>query len=186
MEKYLKRYISLMFILLVGTISYNAYHLTHALAVNANIIKEYKEELIQYNNENKKIDSNVVGIINIPKIKVQLPIINNTDKETLRYNIGQYTNTSKLGETGNAVITSNSIFPGNYLLKDINSLEKGDKVEIQNENGVYIYTVDDKIENNIPAVKSYDKNEKKRKLTIVLYEGLYKEDNKIEIIATSN
>ena len=90
-------------------------------------------------NNNSEIDiGSIIGIINIPKIEVNLPIKSGTTENVLLSAIGHMESTSMPGETGNAALAGHR---SHSFSKFFNRL---DEVEINDP--IFIKTIDSELE----------------------------------------
>jgi sortase A len=94
-------------------------------------IKEYEESLAEH-------FSPAIGILRIPKISVEVPILEGTDDLTLNRGVGHVAGTAHPGEQGNVAIAGHrdGFFRG---LKDI---AVGDQIEIATLQQSLTYTID--------------------------------------------
>jgi sortase A len=79
----------------------------------------------------------VVGILTIPKLKKELPIIEGTEEEELEKGVGHYSETNLPGQ-------KNRIFLAGHrdtVFKSMGEIEKGDTLSIQMESGNHQYEV---------------------------------------------
>ena len=81
-----------------------------------------------------------VGIISIPKIAVQMVVVEGTDAEQLRSGPGHYPGTPLPGEQGNVAIAGHRT---TYLhpFYDLNELGPGDDVNVLTVQGLFVYEV---------------------------------------------
>ena len=81
-----------------------------------------------------------VGIISIPKIALEMVVVEGTDEEQLRSGPGHYTGTPLPGEQGNVAIAGHRT---TYLhpFYNLNELVAGDDVDIVTVQGLFIYQV---------------------------------------------
>jgi sortase A len=79
-----------------------------------------------------------MAVLRIPKLNLEVPVLNGTDRFTLNRGVGRIPGTAFPGETGNIGIAGHrdGFFRG---LKDIHM---GDKIELLTAKGTDIYTVD--------------------------------------------
>lgn len=86
----------------------------------------------------------VIGYLEIPKIKVYLPIYHGTTEEILQKGIGHLENTSLPigGKNTHAVLSGHRGLPSATLLTDLDQLAKGDKFYIHVLDEVLAYGVD--------------------------------------------
>jgi sortase A len=88
--------------------------------------------------------NNVMGYLEIPKIKVYLPIFHGSSQEVLAQGIGHLPNTSlPIGGAGtHAVLTGHRGLPSATLLTDLDQMGKGDEFYIHILDEVLAYKVD--------------------------------------------
>ena len=99
--------------------------------VPANIEREEKNT-----KENKKIKENVIGVLEIPKIKAKYPIIANTTKETLKLSVAAYA--GNINEVGNFVIAGHN-YKNGFAFGKLDRIQIGDEIIVGGER----YTVFD-------------------------------------------
>jgi sortase A len=94
-------------------------------------VKEYQESLAAH-------FAPVIGILRIPKIHLEVPIMEGTDDLSLNRGVGHVAGTASLGENGNVAIAGHrdGFFRG---LKDI---VVGDQIEVVTLQGPATYTID--------------------------------------------
>lgn len=83
------------------------------------VIKEIDEEIEGYK---------VVGIINIPKINIEYPILEKTNKESLKLSITKFWG-EKINQKGNVVLAGHNNL-NNKMFGKIDKLENGDIIEL--------------------------------------------------------
>ena len=116
--------------------------------------RELKEIIasIQYQEDNSteivptidvEIDgTRVVGIIRIPKINLEYPILERTDTETLNRSLTKFWG-NRINEIGNVAIAGHNNLSGRFFGR-LNNLEIGDKIELVDAQNVeLIYEVFD-------------------------------------------
>ena len=98
------------------------------------VIKEIDEEIEGYK---------VVGIINIPKINIEYPILEKTNKESLKLSITKFWG-EKINQKGNVVLAGHNNL-NNKMFGKIDRLENGDIIELTDSQMVAVeYQVFDK------------------------------------------
>lgn len=92
----------------------------------------------------KKELGEVIGIVEIPKINVELPIYNGTNEEQITRGAGLMQGTSLPygGESTHSVLSSHRGLPQAKLFTDLPKLELGDMFFIKVENEIHSYQVD--------------------------------------------
>lgn len=86
----------------------------------------------------------IIGVIQIPKIDVNLPIYHGTSRDTLQKGIGHFYGTHlPIGGDGtHAVMTGHTGLPNAELFTDLDQLEIGDSFQIQVLDEILYYQVD--------------------------------------------
>lgn len=79
-----------------------------------------------------------VGILRIPKVDIEAPVLEGTDDLTLNRGVGRIDGTARVGESGNIGIAGHrdGFFRG---LKDVST---GDKIELITKEGTHTYIID--------------------------------------------
>jgi sortase A len=79
-----------------------------------------------------------VGILRIPKVDIEAPVLEGTDDLTLNRGVGRIDGTARVGESGNIGIAGHrdGFFRG---LKDVSA---GDKIELITKDGTQTYIID--------------------------------------------
>lgn len=122
------------------------------------VIKEIDEEIEGYK---------VVGIINIPKINIEYPILEKTNKESLKLSITKFWG-EKINQKGNVVLAGHNNL-NNKMFGKIDRLENGDIIELTGSQMVTVkYQVFDKYvidPNDIDCIFPIDENT--REITLI-------------------
>jgi sortase A len=94
-------------------------------------VKEYQESITSYT-------APAIGILRIPKVDIEAPILEGTDDLALNRGVGRITGTAQVGENGNVGIAGHrdGFFRG---LKDVHT---GDLIEMLTSAGTESYIVD--------------------------------------------
>ncbi|PWX08862.1 class D sortase [Clostridium perfringens] len=87
-----------------------------------------------------------IGILNIPKINLEIGIIEGVSYEEIKYVVGHFPGSPMPGEKGNFSIAGHRISYFGQAFKDIDKLEKGDKVKVTYNGKEYTYEVTDMYE----------------------------------------
>jgi sortase A len=79
-----------------------------------------------------------VGVLRIPKVDIEAPVLEGTDDLTLNRGVGRIDGTARVGESGNIGIAGHrdGFFRG---LKDVSA---GDKIELITKDGTQTYIID--------------------------------------------
>ena len=122
------------------------------------VIQEIDQEIEGYK---------VVGIINIPKINIEYPILEKTNKESLKLSITKFYG-EKINQIGNVVLAGHNNL-NNKMFGKIDKLENGDLIELTDSQMVTIkYEVFDKYiidPNDISCIYPVDENS--REVTLI-------------------
>lgn len=122
------------------------------------VIQEIDEEIGGYK---------VIGIINIPKIEIEYPILEKTNKESLNLSITKFFG-EKINQKGNVVLAGHNRL-NNTMFGKIDKLEKGDIIELTDSQMVTVrYQVFDKYiidPNDISCIYPVDENT--REVTLI-------------------
>lgn len=122
------------------------------------VIKEIDEEIEGYK---------VVGIINIPKINIEYPILEKTNKESLKLSITKFWG-EKINQKGNVVLAGHNNL-NNKMFGKIDRLENGDIIELTDSQMVTVkYQIFDKYvidPNDIDCIFPIDENT--REITLI-------------------
>ncbi|OCA82405.1 hypothetical protein A8F94_21105 [Bacillus sp. FJAT-27225] len=88
-----------------------------------------------------KEKSHVLGVIEIKKIGVQLPLLEGATTENMKYGAGHLTGTAYPGEAGNAAIAAHRSRSFGRMFNRLGELESGDSIVIKNKQQTYKYKV---------------------------------------------
>ena len=102
------------------------------------------EETEQYNSLLNITDTGIMAYVEIPKIRVSLPIYHGTDEAVLQVAIGHIPGSSLPvgGQSTHCVISGHRGLPSARLFTDIDQLDKGDSFTIQTLGETLTYEVD--------------------------------------------
>jgi len=149
--KQLFKYISWLFIL-VGSVFllYGGYQLYDSYANEGKRLDEAKsiisEDIVT---ADSKIDFNkiyegiaqgeTVGVLYIPRLDREIPIIEGTDEEELAQGVGHYKDTGYPGENRQILLSGHR----DTVFRQFGELENGDEFHIKMEHGTFIYEIND-------------------------------------------
>lgn len=111
---------------------------------------ELRDPLVDYEKVEGYFDTlkvgreEVMGYINIDRIKVELPIYHGTSDAVLSSGVGHFQGTSLPigGESRHSVLSTHRGLPSSKLFTDLDRVEIGDTFEITVLDRIYIYQVD--------------------------------------------
>lgn len=81
------------------------------------------------------VKGETIGILYIPKLDRELPIVEGTDDENLKYGVGHYIDTGYPGENRQILLSGHR----DTVFRNFGELEHGDEFHIKMANGVFIY-----------------------------------------------
>jgi sortase A len=106
---------------------------------------DYDNDLIndkvEPNDEPQPIYASTIGVIEIPKIKVKLPILVGSDDKILDVGAGFLEGTALPGEEGNSAIAAHRSRTYGKMFNRLGELAEGDKIFITTDKGTFLYTV---------------------------------------------
>lgn len=166
----MRRIIGKLFILAGIIIVFSVIHKNYQTTkINQNFVKQYKTNI--KNTEIKKDEyriGDVVGILNIPKIDLEVAIKRGIDNEILKDSVGHFENTSMPGEYGNFSVAGHRAYTSNKFFSNLDELQIGDEINVLSKNEEFKYKVNN-IEvvtpDKVDVVDSTDKN--KKEITLV-------------------
>ncbi len=149
--KQLFKYISWLFIL-VGSVFllYGGYQLYDSYANEGKRLDEAKsiisEDIVT---ADAKIDfdkiyediaqGETVGVLYIPRLDREIPIIEGTDEEELAQGVGHYKDTGYPGENRQILLSGHR----DTVFRQFGELEDGDEFHIKMEHGTFVYEISD-------------------------------------------
>ncbi|MGL5244243.1 MAG: class D sortase [Sarcina sp.] len=110
------------------------------------IVDENVEEMKKSDNkpvEQAKLEQKAVGILNIPKLNLEIGIIEGVDYEDIKFVVGHFPGSPYPGQKGNFSIAGHRVSYFGEAFKDIDKLSKGDDIEVLYKGKKYIYEVTD-------------------------------------------
>ena len=166
MKRIVGKLLIIVGILTIGTVLYINHKTTQ---INQAFVTEYKENT--KNLEGRKDEyqiGDVIGVLNIPKIDLEVAIKRGVTNEILKDAVGHFENTPMPYENGNFSIAGHRAYTSNKFFSNLDEVEMGDEIMVLCQNETYKYIVDsievvtpDKVE----VVDSTDTN--KKEITLV-------------------
>jgi sortase A len=126
---------------------------------------------------------NPIGIINIKKINLSLPILPGATKENMKYAAVYMTETSPIGEIGNTAIAAHRARTKGRLFNRLNELAVGDEITLIKNKQKYIYTVYEVLVVEPTDVSVLNRNKKDRVLTLITCDPLVNPTHRLIIHA---
>ncbi|MGI6160920.1 MAG: class D sortase [Christensenellales bacterium] len=85
---------------------------------------------------------NGIGLLHIPKIDLEMPIVEGASRVDLRYGAGHYTPSAALGQQGNSIVLGHRMYTHGRYFNRLDELAKDDEITVYDLNGsAYKYTV---------------------------------------------
>lgn len=166
MRRIIGKLLILVGILTIGTVVYINYKTNQ---INKEFVREYKNNT--KNIDTKKDDyeiGDVIGVLNIPKINLEVAIKRGITNEILKDSVGHFENTAMPGEYGNFSVAGHRAYTSNKFFSNLDEVEIGDDLNVLFENETFTYKVNsievvtpDKVE----VVDSTDND--KKEITLV-------------------
>lgn len=144
-------------------IEYNYSLLNNILDEKRDVSTEETEDII----EDTKIMNQVIGRIEIPKIKLSLPILEGTSSSNLNKGTGHLTGTNLPGEVGNVVIAAHRGYSYGKLFNRLEELDIGDDIIINYSNKNYQYKVYKTMVVEPADISVLNQNSKDKVLTLI-------------------
>ncbi|KIO65757.1 hypothetical protein B4064_2507 [Caldibacillus thermoamylovorans] len=144
MNRFLKILIGLLFTTGFILIGYALYHIWDGNNQVEKRIVEAKK-IVEQNNNDSQIDPSslsyqkgeTIGILKIPKLKKELPIIEGTDEEELEKGVGHYTGTAYPLQNDQIVLSGHR----DTVFRNFGELETGDTFIVELEYGKFKYEI---------------------------------------------
>lgn len=136
--------------------------------------------------EEKKHEPKAIAKIHIDKINLKLPILAGASQQNLKYAAAHMTETSRLGQIGNAAVAAHRAKTYGRLFNRLNELKIGDTIDILLKDQVITYTVfkvsvvDPK---NISVLK---RNNKDKILTLITCDPVNNPTHRLIVHAKAN
>ncbi|MGV3464653.1 MAG: class D sortase [Heyndrickxia sp.] len=93
---------------------------------------------VQENHTRKKKDKNIIGVLEIPRLDKELPIVEGTSPENLEKGVGHYKSSSLPGNKDQIVLSGHR----DTVFQRFGELKKGDTVTVKLKSGTYLFVID--------------------------------------------
>lgn len=146
------RFISWIFIIVGASfLLYGGYQLLEShlnegkrLEEAKSIISEEVVEAVENPEDMSKFYENMktgetIGLLYIPRLDREIPIIEGTDEEELSQGVGHYKDTGFPGENKQILLSGHR----DTVFRQFGELEHGDEFHIKMEHGTFVYTIED-------------------------------------------
>lgn len=130
--------------------------------VNTNEDEEFEKKGVKI-----PLHEDMEGMLIIDKIDLNLPILHGATEKNLKTTVASIENTGQLGQIGNYAIAGhrNRTYGRNFNRLD--ELEEGDKIEVNDGQKLYEYTVEEKLYVLPEEVWVLESNEVDKEITLV-------------------
>ncbi|RXZ82452.1 class D sortase [Paenibacillaceae bacterium] len=91
--------------------------------------------------EEVDVSDRAIAIISIDKINVKMPVLEGATKDNMRHAAAHLTETSVLGETGNAAIAAHRARTKGRLFNRLNEVGIGDEIVVKTGSDKFVYKV---------------------------------------------
>lgn len=108
---------------------------------DSTIQKTSSKTLVGNSTDNKPERDGLLGIIEIKKIGVKLPILEGASLKNMKIAAGHITGTAFPGEAGNAAIAAHRSWTYGKMFNRLNEVKNGDEIVIQDKGHLYKYRV---------------------------------------------
>jgi sortase A len=106
---------------------------------------------------NPKPSQKMLGLIEIKKIKVNLPIVEGVESSNLKAGIGHIPSSAGLGQLGNSALAGHRSYTFGNFFNRLDELQIGDIITITTKKSKYTYTIYEKLvvlPENVSVLKS--------------------------------
>ncbi|WP_410769347.1 sortase [Fontibacillus sp. BL9] len=124
-----------------------------------------------------------IATIEVDAIDLKLPVLEGATKANMKHAAVHMTETTKLGNAGNAVIAAHRARTDGRLFNRLNEVEIDDKITIRTKSGDYIYKVYKKFIVEPTDVSVLDGNGSDRILTLITCHPLNKSTHRLIVQA---
>ncbi|MGD6966612.1 class D sortase [Rossellomorea vietnamensis] len=141
------KYVSILMLTAgVGLIGYAGYHIFKQKVEQDGALQEAKAQLIPKESQPKEEEElssysfekgDVVGILDIPALNRELPIIEGTDEEELEKGVGHYSSTKLPNQQDRIFLAGHR----DTVFKKMGELKKGDQLNVEMSNGTFTYEI---------------------------------------------
>lgn len=104
--------------------------------ISEEVINEFDNNSIDYS---KFSEGDTIGVLYIPRLEREIPIIEGTDEEELAQGVGHYADTGFPGENKQILLSGHR----DTVFRQFGDLENGDEFHVKMEHGTFIYAIED-------------------------------------------
>ncbi|MEJ8546671.1 sortase [Brevibacillus borstelensis] len=110
---------------------------------------------------------NMEGILTIEKIDLMLPILHGASDKNMKTTVASIENTGKPGEVGNYAIAGHRNFTYGRNFNRLDEMTVGDKIEVDNGQAAFAYTVTEKLYVKPEEVWVLEGNREDKEITLI-------------------
>lgn len=133
--------------------------------------------------EQKEQEPEAIALIQIDKIDLKLPVLEGATKANMKHAAAHITETSPIGEVGNAAIAAHRARTKGRLFNRLNEVENGDIIKVTTNGQTYEYKVFDTLVVEPTDVSVLNRNDKDKILTLVTCDPLVNPTHRLIIHA---
>ena len=139
MRKILSKLLILSGVLIIFSVVYMNYNTNK---INQNMITEYKKNIVDSEVIQDEYEiGDVIGVLNIPKIDLEVAIKRGIDKQVLKDAVGHFENSAMPGEYGNFAVAGHRAYTNNKFFSNLDELEVGDEINVLIQGKTHTYKV---------------------------------------------
>ncbi len=112
-------------------------------------------------------DEPAIAVLSIEKLALRLPVLEGATEKNMRFAAAHMTETSPLGETGNAAIAAHRVKTKGRLFNRLNELEAGDTIVVELQERKATYTVFRTLRVEPTDISVLKRSDKERILTLI-------------------
>jgi sortase A len=139
------KYISILMLTAgIGLVGYAGFHMFNQRAEQDNALQEAKAQVVSNEESETKEEisysfekGDVVGILQIPALNRELPIIEGTDEDELEKGVGHYSSTKLPNQQDRIFLAGHR----DTVFKKMGDLQKGDQLKVEMSNGTFTYEI---------------------------------------------
>lgn len=140
MKRIIGKVLIIVGVLTIGTVGYINYKTTK---INKQFVSEYKQDTKDLEGRKDEYKTgDVIGVLNIPKINLEVAIKRGITNEILKDAVGHFENTPMPYENGNFSVAGHRAYTSNKFFSNLDEMEIGDEINVLSENETYKYRVD--------------------------------------------
>lgn len=133
--------------------------------------------------EQKEQEPEAIALIQIDKIDLKLPVLEGATKANMKHAAAHITETSPIGEVGNAAIAAHRARTKGRLFNRLNEMENGDIIKVTTNGQTYEYKVFDTLVVEPTDVSVLNRNDKDKILTLITCDPLVNPTHRLIIHA---